>query len=138
MPFRHYKKNRCLQDRRGMPDFFSQPGKNVLTILGIGFITALDGTGLTEDMPNFKEATYTGNYVANVQAADAGGQGAIERMDGAMSMKADFSKDEITANLTDLIELEGLSRVTGFQETKHQFSILTTTPKVFKKAREIV
>ena len=44
--------------------------------LGTGFVTATStGTGMTEDMPQHGDATYAGNWVANIQGSKvAGGQ----------------------------------------------------------------
>ena len=49
--------------------------------------------------PTSVRATYNGNWVANVQEADAQGDGAITRHDGTSSMAADFVKDTVTVDL---------------------------------------
>ena len=48
--------------------------------------------GLTDraDMPNNGGATYNGNWVATVRAADPDGEGDITLEDGPASLMADF------------------------------------------------
>ena len=81
---------------------------NSVADLGIGFVAATaDGMGMTEEMPNHGEATYNGNWVANVQERDPQGDGTITRQDGTASIMADFTDDEVNITLTGLITLEG-------------------------------
>ena len=83
--------------------------------LGTGFVNALaSGMGMTNPdhdadggMPNFGGATYNGNWVANVQAADNESDGPITRHDGASSMTADFVKDTVKVTLSGLATLDG-------------------------------
>ena len=95
-------------------------GDNNIADLGIGFVTALaDGTGMTGgDMPNNGSAEYTGNWVANVQAADDAGSGDITLQDGAATIEANFGKDEVKVMLTDLATLEGAIAGNQFSGTK--------------------
>ena len=58
-------------------------------------------------MPNSGNATYNGNWVANIQEADAQGDGAITRQTGTSSMVADFGKDTVKVNLSGLATLAG-------------------------------
>ena len=52
-------------------------GAQTIADLGIGFVQSI-GTGMTgADMPNSGSASYTGNWVGTVQAADAAGKGVI-------------------------------------------------------------
>ena len=88
-------------------------GTHELSDLGIGFVQNFSGEGLTsiggtsDDMPNGGDATYNGNWVAAVQAADEDGDGAISLVNNAATLEADFSMGEITAELTDLATLKG-------------------------------
>ena len=99
----------------GLWNGLSGSGLNTIADLGTGFVTALsDGVGMTNPdhdaeggMPNFGSATYNGNWVANVQAADDEGDGPITRQDGASSMTADFVKDTVKVGLTGLATLDG-------------------------------
>ena len=62
--------------------------------LGIGFVQNFSGEGLTsigggsDDMPNAGGATYNGNWVAAVQAADGDGNGPISLTNGDASLSA--------------------------------------------------
>ena len=99
----------------GLWNGLSGSDANTITDLGIGFVTALSsGMGMTDPnheaeggMPNFGSATYNGNWVANVQAADEQGDGGITRQDGLASMTVDFVKDEVDVILSGLATLEG-------------------------------
>ena len=99
----------------GLWNGLSGSGLNTIADLGTGFVTALsDGAGMTNPdheaeggMPNFGSATYNGNWVANVQAADNEGDGAISRQDGTSSMTADFVKDTVEVGLAGLATLDG-------------------------------
>ena len=94
-------------------------GTNNIADLGIGFVTALaGGTGMTDDMPNNGSAKYNGNWVANVQAEDAAGSGAITLQDGAAEIKANFGKDEVGITLTGLATLDGAIAGNTFSGTK--------------------
>ncbi len=80
-------------------------GSNTVAGLGIGFVANIGE--MTSNMPNFGSATYNGNWVANVQAADGDGDGAIMRRDGEASMMANFAKSEVDVTLSGLASLEG-------------------------------
>ena len=90
-------------------------GDNVVDDLGTGFVTAISsGTGMTDPdhaaeggMPNSGEATYNGNWVANIQEADKQGDGTIRRHTGTSSMLANFGKDTVKVNLSGLATLAG-------------------------------
>ena len=75
--------------------------------LGIGFVTAQGTSSMTEEMPTIGDATYTGNWVANIQAAATGGDGLIQRRDGDAGIKADFTKGTVGVDLTGLADLTG-------------------------------
>ena len=81
--------------------------------LGIGFVQNFSGEGLTpigggsDDMPNGGDATYNGNWVAAVQAADDEGNGDITLEHEAANLIADFDKGDFTAELTGLATLTG-------------------------------
>ena len=82
-------------------------GGNTVSDLGIGFVAAIADGMMTEVMPNYGNATYKGNWVANVQEASPQGDGTITRQDGVMSMMADWAKNTVDVTLTGLITLEG-------------------------------
>ena len=85
-------------------------GTQELAGLGIGFVaTVPGGDGITEegDMPNNGSATYDGNYVATVRAADEDGDGAISFKHDDAVMTASFSEGEVRVILHDLATLEG-------------------------------
>ena len=86
-------------------DEADKDGANALADLGIGFVAGL--SDMTAEMPNFGEADYQGNWVANVQAADGDGDGDITRHDGLASMNANFGNGEVDVMLTGLASLEG-------------------------------
>ena len=93
-------------------------GSQELDNLGIGFVQSI-GDGLSgDDMPNNGDATYSGNWVAAIRAADEDGDGAISLTSGAASLTADFGDDEITATLTGLATLEGDISGNTFSGTK--------------------
>ena len=76
--------------------------------LGIGFVQNFAGAATeASDMPNHGSATYDGNWVATIQAADPDGNGAVTLEDGVASLMADFGDGEITATLTSLATLSG-------------------------------
>ena len=74
---------------------------------GIGFVQNFSAGGMTAVMPNFGDATYNGNWVATVQAADPDGNGPITLQDGTAMLVADWEDGDITVTLTDLAVLEG-------------------------------
>ena len=93
-------------------------GDQDIADLGIGFVQSI-GDGMTgADMPNNGSGTYTGNWVAAIQAADVDGNGAITLTSGAASLMADFGDGEITATLTGLATLEGDISGSEFSGTK--------------------
>ena len=58
----------------------SGDGANMIAGHGIGFVQSIgDGMTADDDMPNFGDATYNGNWAATVQAADPDGNGAVTR-----------------------------------------------------------
>ena len=86
--------------------------------LGIGFVTAQGtGEGVTEDMPKFGDATYTGNWVANIQAAATGGDGLIQRSHNDAEITADFAKSTVGVELTGLADLTGAISGNTFKGT---------------------
>ena len=89
----------------GLGDADATSGANDLADLGIGFVNALGA--MTDVMPNHGRATYNGNWVATVQAADADGDGAITLQNGEATMEANFSRSEVDITLTGLATLEG-------------------------------
>ena len=94
---------------------------NTITDLGIGFVTAIgDGEGMTaaDDMPQLGDASYSGNWVANIQAADVSGEGEIGREDGAATIEANFSKGEVDVTLSKLAGLTGTISGNTFSGTK--------------------
>ena len=109
----------------------AKDGSQKLSDLGIGFV---DGSGMTADMPNFGDATYDGNWVAAVRSADEDGDGDINLAHGVATLKADFTKDEVTATLTGLAMLEGAISGSGFSGTKATVThneLDTSDPKNF-------
>ena len=93
-------------------------GGNTVSDLGIGFVAAIADGMMTEVMPNYGDATYKGNWVANVQEPSPQGDGTITRQDGLMSMIADWKKNTVDVTLTDLITLEGDIAGNEFSGTK--------------------
>ena len=99
----------------GLWNALSGSGANTVADLGTGFVNALsDGMGMTNPdheaeggMPNFGDAKYNGNWVANIQEADGQGDGAITRHDGTSSMTADFMQDTVKVALDGLATLDG-------------------------------
>ena len=98
-----------------------------LADLGIGFVQNWSGEGLTsigggkDDMPNGGDATFVGNWVAAVRAADEDGNGAISLVNGPATLVADFGKGDITATLTWLATLTGKiteDKINTFSGTK--------------------
>ena len=86
---------------------------------GIGFVqNIVDGGSMTAVMPNFGGATFDGNWVATVQAADPDGDGDISLADGVAELTADFVDDEVTVNLMGLAMLEGDISGNTFSGTK--------------------
>ena len=96
----------------------AKSGLQELSDLGIGFVQSI-GDGLSgADMPNNGDATYSGNWVAGVQAADEDGDGGISLVHGAATLEADFSKATLEATLTGLATLEGTVDTNTFSGTK--------------------
>ena len=62
---------------------------------------------MTADMPVFGDASYTGNWVAAVQAAHVDGEGGISVQNGRATMGAHFVRNTVTINLTGLAGLSG-------------------------------
>ena len=91
-------------------------GTNTVADLGIGFVANIGE--MTSNMPNFGAATYDGNWVANVQAANDDGAGGFSRHDGEATMMADFGKGSVDVTLTGLAELEGTIDDNRFSGTK--------------------
>ena len=89
----------------------NQAGENELDGRGIGFLTVLDDGEMTAigDMPTRGDAIYEGYYVANVQAADADGDGRVvlKSESTRASMTADFGEAEVVVTLTDLATFKG-------------------------------
>ena len=80
---------------------------NTLNDRGIAFVTGIpDGGGLTQDMPAFGDATYAGNWVANIKAADVNGEGAVVSSWGGASMTADFAEGDVGVTLNRLASFE--------------------------------
>ena len=97
-------------------DEADKDGLNALDDLGIGFVAGL--SDMTAEMPNFGDADFKGNWVANVQAADGDGDGDITRHDGVASMNANFGKGEVDVILTGLATLDGTIDGNTFSGTK--------------------
>ena len=93
-------------------------GDQEIVDLGIGFVQSV-GDGMTgADMPNAGEAKYNGNWVAAVRTAHPDGDGSLSLEDGAVVLTANFDKDEISADLKGLAELEGSIDGNTFSGTK--------------------
>ena len=93
-------------------------GAQTIADLGIGFVQSI-GTGMTgADMPNSGSASYTGNWVGTVQAADAAGKGVITMRNGGASVDANFGAGTIEASLAGLATLEGTIAGNAFSGTK--------------------
>ena len=75
--------------------------------LGLGFVDGGENMTAVDDMPNIGGATYNGNWIATVQAADPDGNGAITSPSNTASIVADFEEGDITVNLDMLAELTG-------------------------------
>ena len=87
--------------------------------LGIGFVQNIAGAATEmSDMPNHGNATYDGNWVATIQAADPDGNGAVTLEDGVAMMAADFEKDTVEATLTGLATLSGTITGNTFSGTE--------------------
>ena len=97
-------------------DEADKAGANALADLGIGFVAGL--SDMTAEMPNFGDADYKGNWVANVQAADGDGDGDITRHTGVASMMANFGKGDVDVTLTGLATLDGTIDGNTFSGTK--------------------
>ena len=93
-------------------------GLQELSDLGIGFVQSI-GDGLTgADMPNNGKASYSGSWVAAVQAAEEDGNGVISLKYGAATIGADLTMATIEANLMGLAKLEGAIDTNTFSGTK--------------------
>ena len=87
--------------------------------LGIGFVQNLAGAATeASDMPNHGVATYNGNWVATIQAADEDGNGSVIPDDGVASMMAEFEEMTVEATLTGLATLSGSISGNTFSGTK--------------------
>ena len=87
--------------------------------LGIGFVQNYAGAPTeVSDMPNHGSATFDGNWVATIQAADPDGNGPVSLEDGVASMEADFEKMTVEAELTGLATLSGGITGNTFSGTK--------------------
>ena len=87
--------------------------------LGIGFVQNYAGAPTeVSDMPNHGSATFDGNWVATIQAADPDGNGPVSLEDGVASMEADFEKMTVEAELTGLATLSGGISGSTFAGTK--------------------
>ena len=94
-------------------------GSQEIDDLGIGFVQNYSDSGMTgADMPNNGDATYTGSWVATVQAADEDGNGDITLTNGDASIAADFGDGVITATLDELATLTGDIAGNQFSGTK--------------------
>ncbi len=82
-------------------------GSQAIADLGIGFVQNHSGSGQTANMPLQGDATYEGDWVATVQAADEDGDGGITLRHGPASLMVDFEDDEITVDLMNLAMLKG-------------------------------
>ena len=110
----------------GLWNGLSGSGMNTVSDLGIAFAHAIaDGDGLTEVMPNHGNATYNGNYVANVRAADADGDGAITRLDGTAMIMADFDDNDIDITLSGLAKFMG-GKIDGNMFSGTKMSLIDT------------
>ena len=87
--------------------------------LGIGFVQNYAGAPTeVSDMPNHGSATFDGNWVATIQAADPDGDGTVNLEDGVASMTANFEKMTVEAELTGLATLSGDITGNTFAGTK--------------------
>ncbi len=87
--------------------------------LGIGFVQNYAGAPTeVSDMPNHGGATFNGNWVATIQAANRDGDGAVSLEDGVASMTANFEKMTVEAELTGLATLSGDITGNTFAGTK--------------------
>ena len=75
---------------------------NTLVDRGIAFVTGVGDAARTEDLPTFGDASYAGNWVANIKAVDPTGDGAITRQTGDAAVTADFQTSEVDVDLTGL------------------------------------
>ena len=80
-------------------------GDQEVSELGIAFVQNFAG-GMTVEMPNNGTGMYDGNWIANIQEADADGDGAIIREDGVVVMDANFRTGKVTIELTGLADLK--------------------------------
>ena len=94
--------------------------------LGLGFVQNYAGAPTeVSDMPNHGSATFDGNWVATIQAADPDGNGPVSLEDGVASMMANFEKMTIEAELTGLATLSG--DITGNTFSGSKVSDITHT-----------
>ncbi|MCY3702802.1 MAG: transferrin-binding protein-like solute binding protein [Rhodospirillales bacterium] len=91
-----------------------EDGTQEVDDLGIGFVQSIGG-GMTENMPNQKSATYSGDWVAAVQGAS---EGAISLEHGPATLTANLDKSTLTATLTGLATLSGAIDGSTFKGTK--------------------
>ncbi len=91
-----------------------EDGSQTVDDLGIGFVQSI-GDGMTENMPNQKSATYSGDWVAAIQGAS---EGAISLEHGPATLTANLDKATLTANLTGLATLSGAIDGSAFKGTK--------------------
>ena len=82
-------------------------GQNTIASLGIGFVADAAGDSMTTDMPVFGDATYTGNWVAAVKAANLNGTGAISDKTGQATVEAHFVRNTVGVTLAGLATLSG-------------------------------
>ena len=94
--------------------------------LGIGFVQNYAGAPTElSDMPNHGSATFDGNWVATIQAADPDGNGPVSLEDGVASTTANFEKMTVEAILTGLATLSG--DITGNTFSGSKVSDITHT-----------
>ena len=105
---------------------------NLIANLGIGFVTATaDSGGMTSDMPTTGDATYTGDYVANVRMAHPTGEGDLVRRIDSAAITTDFAKDDIDITLMNLVTLDGTIAGNSFSGTTAVVhDTVATTPTV--------
>ena len=109
-----------------LPEAKKDGSQATMADLGIGFVQNVSGEEMTgADMPNNGGATYSGDWVATVRAADDDGNGDITLKHGAATLEAEFGDGEITANLTGLATLTG--DITGNEFSGTEAAVITNT-----------